>query len=311
MKTWIIAGGTGFIGESLAEHLVHLGFRVIVLSRDHRINSNGVEYFQYDYSAPNPIVPILEGADVLVNLCGKSVDTRYTKANKKELYDSRLKTTRVLGDACRLTTLPPRQVLQMSTATIYRDSTSNAWDETGEFGSGFSVDLAKKWESTARTFFPSNTSLTILRTSIVLGDSGAYPHYKWIARAGFRGFGGRDLRFSWIHINDFCRACVFLAGKNAEGVYNLASSPVTIREFLAEIARVSGGLNIAKMPEWMVKFGAVMLRTESELLLKSRNVVGKRLIDEGFDFRWPNIYDAIHQLEHHSRETTTMNEAWN
>ncbi|NVK03943.1 MAG: DUF1731 domain-containing protein [Flavobacteriia bacterium] len=311
MKTWIIAGGTGFIGESLAQHLVHLGFRVIVLSRDHRINSNGVEFFQYDYSSPNSIVPLIEGADVLVNLCGKSVDTRYTKANKKELYDSRLKTTSVLGDACRLATLPPGQVLQMSTATIYRDSISKTWDEQGEFGSGFSVDLAKKWEATARTYFPSNTSLAILRTSIVLGSKGAYPHYKWIARAGFRGFGGRDLRFSWIHINDFCRACVFLAGKNAGGVYNLASSPVTIREFLEEIAHVSGGLNIAKMPEWMVKFGAVMLRTESELLLKSRNVVGKRLIDEGFDFKWPNIYDAIHQLERHSEATPTMNEAWN
>lgn len=311
MKTWIIAGGAGFIGEALSHHLVHLGHRVIVLSREHRINDAGVEYFKFDYSSPQLIVPLIEGADVLVNLCGKSVDTRYTKSNKQELYDSRLNPTRILGEACRIATVPPVKVLQMSTATIYADSIQEIWDEDGHFGRGFSVDLAKKWEETARQYFPKNLSLSILRTSIVLGHSGAYPHYKWIAKAGFRGFGGRALKFSWIHINDFCRACVFIANAKTDGVYNLAASPVTIRDFLEETSKATGGFKLTSMPEWMVKFGAVLLQTESELLLKSRNVIGKRLMQEGFEFRFGNLINAISQLEKPTEKSNkSVAEAW-
>lgn len=294
---WIIAGGTGFIGMELAHHIANLGYEVVILSRKHQVDLPKIRFMKWNPSNPNSTARLIDNADVLVNLCGLSVDTRYTEANKQALYESRLTPTRTLAEACHLCERPPKQILQMSTATIYRDSINQIWKEDGELGEGFSVDLASKWEAAARDGFPSDASVKLLRTSIVLGtNGGAFPHFKWIARAGFRGFGGRNLKFSWIHIQDFCRACVFLAHHSKGGIYNLAARPTTVSHFLEYTSRKVGSMPLLKMPEWMINLGAHIMKTEPELLLKSRYVYGQALIDAGFEFRQLEIEEAIQSL---------------
>ncbi|NVK28035.1 MAG: DUF1731 domain-containing protein [Flavobacteriia bacterium] len=295
---WIIAGGTGFLGTELSNYLTHLGYDVTVLTRQHREDHNGVHYVHWNHEDVETLTRLIDGCDVLVNLCGLSVDTRYTKANKQKLYASRIDPTRALGLASRKCTSPPPVVLQMSTATIYKDSTTNFWDEAGELGTGFSVDLATKWEEEAKLHFEETSRLVLLRTAIVLGRSGgAYPPLRQLSLFGFRGFGGRALKFSWIHVQDFCKAVVHCAKSNLHGPVNLAAQPTTVVEFMRNASQAQGGLSLLKMPEWMVQFGSILLQTEPELLLKSRNVLGRKLRYSGFEFRYPHIIDAVRDLE--------------
>lgn len=295
---WIIAGGTGFLGSELSLYLTHLGYNVTVLTREHREDQHGIHYVQWNPVDVDSLTRLIDGADVLVNLCGLSVDTRYTNANKQELYASRIDSTRALGQATRKCDSPPPVVLQMSTATIYRDSTTNYWDENGEHGTGFSVDLATKWEEEARLHFEETSRLVLLRTAIVLGRTGgAYPPLRQLSLFGFRGFGGRALKFSWIHVHDFCKAVLHCAKSQLSGPVNLAAQPTTVEEFMRTTSRAQGGLSLLKMPEWMVQFGSILLKTEPELLLKSRNVLGKKLRHSGFEYRYPHIVDAVNALE--------------
>lgn len=296
---WIIAGGTGFIGRALTQHLEKLGHSITVLSRKHAVNHGKVSYVKWNPNQPKAIAPVLEGADVLVNLCGQSVDTRYTEENKQVLYDSRLVPTRTLGEAIELSENPPSTVFQMSTATIYRDATDVVWNEGGKFGTGFSVDLATKWEEEAQRSFKNVNRLLFLRTSIVLGrEGGAYPAYRNLAKMGCRGFGGRSLMFSWIAIEDFCRAIVHLEHNSTlSGVVNMAAEPTRISEFMKLIALENGMGSIANLPTWMINLGAMLIRTEPELLLKSRSVRSSLLKPSGFSFWYEHIEDAVIHLE--------------
>lgn len=296
---WIIAGGTGYIGNAITTYLSHLGFHVVVLSRSYHADKKGVTYQRWTGADEHEIVPIFEGADVVLNLAGESVDTRYTPSVKERLYESRLVPTQTIGKALALCNQPPRTWLQMSTATIYADSMGEAWDEHGEMGQGFSVDLASKWERTFTDHLPTGIRGILLRTSIVLGrNGGAYPQFRTLARFGIRGFGNRNVKFSWIHEHDLNRVLVYLA-KNEEctGVYNLAAEPCTIREFMSESASRQASYPLVNLPEWMIEIGAFFLRTESKLLLKSRNVRSRRLADERFEFRYPVFESALKELE--------------
>lgn len=307
---WVIAGGTGYIGQSVSRYLVHLGYEVVVLSRTHHLNEKGVEYVKWTGKSSDEITSVLEGADVLLNLSGQSVDARYTSAVKEVLYESRLIPTRTLGKAMKSCANPPSVWLQMSTATVYSDNMEEAWDESGEMGSGFSVDLAKKWEDSFHESIPSDVRGVVLRTAIVLGrEGGAYPHHRALAKFGIRGFGGRNVRFSWIHEFDFNRAVVFLArNRESSGVYNLASEPCGIREFMDESARRQASIPVAILPTWMIEVGTFFLRTESELLLKSRHVRSSRLLEHGFEFRYPHFVDAVSELESRSRKVNKRSE---
>lgn len=298
----VIPGGAGYLGRYLAAHFVGQGCEVVVLSRTARQPHDSVRYVAWDGATHGDWVGELEGAAAVINLAGRSVNCRYNARNRRAIYDSRLDSTRVLGAAIAASTRPPRVWLNASSATIYRHALDRAMDEwTGEIGQGFSVDVCQRWE---QTFFESATPRTrkaALRTAIVLGKGrgGAMEPFLNITRRGLGGAmaGGRQY-VSWIHIEDFARAVQWIMEHDElAGAINVAApEPRTNADFmrvLRLVCRQPLGLPSAR---WMLEIGAFVLRTETELLLKSRRVVPARLLQSGFEFRYPKLYDALQQI---------------
>ncbi|MFT4523315.1 MAG: hypothetical protein ACI8ZN_002268 [Bacteroidia bacterium] len=290
----VIAGGNGFIGSYLAKGFEEVGKTVILINR--RIDQN-LSYHQVLWSNRNQIAEACSGAQVVINLAGKSVDCRYTDKNKEEIMLSRTETTQMLGEIISAASNPPEVWINSSTATIYRNSMDCAMTETsGELGHGFSVEVAKAWEHSFTSFKLSHTRQIILRTAIVLGkDGGALKPLNALTKLGLGGKQGSGKQMvSWIEMEDVYRAISFLIKHKSSGIYNLSAPyPINNQHFMREIRkanRISFGL---PTPTWLLKIGAFFIRTEAELLLKSRWVIPQRLLDAGFNFKYPTIEDAL------------------
>jgi hypothetical protein len=243
----------------------------------------------------------LNGADVLINLVGKSVDCRYNEANRKEILRSRIESTRLLQEAIDSVSHPPKLWLNASSATIYMHAESILMKEDGGvLGDDFSTSVCKNWET---EFFKSATPDTrkvALRTSIVLGNSGgAFPKIKMLGKLGLGGkIGSGRQKFSWIHIEDFCNAVDFIINNDSmEGVLNVtAVNPVTNEDFMKSLRnelKVPFGI---PTPKALLEVGMLLFQTESELLLKSRNVYPEKLLANGFKFKFPLIENAFNEL---------------
>lgn len=292
----VIAGANGFIGQYLARRFRAAGDIVETIGRA------GADATWAD---PAGIARVIDGSDILINLAGKSVNCRYNEKNKAAIFASRLETTASLALAVRDVLSPPPIWLNASTATIYRHSDDRPMtDETGEIGSGFSVEVAASWE---REFFAGardGVRQVAMRMAIVLGDGSALAPLVMLTRLGFGGpqFGGKTggarQRFSWVHIEDLYRAIEFIvADAGVAGPINIASpNPVENRELMATLRRVVGARIGIPLREWMLKLGAAAIRTETELLLKSRWVVPTRLLEEGFEFEFPRLEPALRDI---------------
>lgn len=309
----VIAGASGFIGQFLAQAFILDGATVRFIGR------HGADAPWGDVAG---ITRALEGADLLINLAGKSVNCRYTAANRAEILRSRVETTRELATAIRACERPPSLWVNSSTATIYRHAEDRAMTEAaGELGEGFSVDVAKAWE---REFFEGelpNTRRVALRTAIVLGDGSALVQLIRLARFGlggpqldghwfstatrraagtfhrFRARGGRQ-KFSWIHIADVLGIIRFLRGHpEFSGVVN-ASTPNASdnRTLMATLRHVLGMPLGLPAPRWMLEIGTFVIRTETELVLKSRWVIPERLTNAGYEFAYPELEPALRQI---------------
>jgi uncharacterized protein (TIGR01777 family) len=243
----------------------------------------------------------LEGADLVVNLAGRSVNCRYTPENKQEIYDSRLLPTQAVGDAIRQAQDPPRIWFNASTATIYRHSEDKPMDEEhGEIGDGFSVDVAQKWETTFFGCDLPGVRKVALRSSIVMGHDpqSAFTAYLTLAKRGLGGHQGDGKQMvSWIHIQDWVRAIEWLVSSELEGIVNVTSpGPLTNDEFVRELRDAAGirfGMN---QPEWMLRLGALVIGTETELILKSRWAIPRRLVQGGFEYLFPTWREAAAAL---------------
>ena len=293
----VIAGGNGFLGNHLRQHFRQLGYRVVIISRNLVAGPDNV---QWDARTLGPWADELEGADVLVNMAGRTVDCRYSEANKREINASRVESTQALGAAVAACTVPPKVWLNSSTATIYADTEGDKPANTeaaGVIGTGFSVEVARSWEAAFAACAAPATRKAALRTSIVLGrDGGAFPVMARLARLGLCTPQGSGRQWvSWLHIADFCRAVAFLATKTDEaGAFNLcAPNPLPNREFNALLGRQQRPLLRLPQPKWLLEIGAFFLRTETELILKSRKVYPERLLDLGFAFEFPTCEAAI------------------
>ncbi|AXG73022.1 TIGR01777 family protein [Flavobacterium arcticum] len=300
MKKLIIAAGTGFLGKVLITHFKDKTDEIVILTRGKSRKENNIYYVNWDAKTMTGWETELEDADVLINLAGKSVDCRYNESNKNKIITSRIDSTAVLNKAVLQCINPPKHWLNSSTATIYRHSLDKQMDETtGDIGFDFSMNVAKMWE---RTFFQTETpktKKTALRTSIVLGkNGGAYPMLKKLTQLGFGGKQGNGRQFvSWIHELDFARAVAFIIEKELEGKINIVSpAPVRNKDFMKTLQhRVSMPIAIP-ISKTLLKIGAAIVGTETELVLKSRNVIPARLQEEGFTFKYENLENALKDL---------------
>lgn len=300
MKKIIIAGGSGFLGKVLSDHFIGRGYSIVVLTRQHQLDGENISYEKWDGRTLGKWVAQLEGATALINLTGKSVDCRYSEQNKQLIYDSRIDSTYILGKAIDQLGNPPPVWINSSSATIYRHTLDKAMDEkSGDIGDGFSVDVCKKWE---RTFFEANDRVrkVALRIAIVLGKTGgALQPIKSLARVGLGGKQGKGNQFfSWIHEEDFCRVVDhILNDESVDGVLNVSSpNPVTNKSIMKAVRKAVGVRLAIPTPRWILAFGAMVIRTETELILKSRKVAPKRLLDIGFSFKYPEIQAAVRSL---------------
>lgn len=292
MNKIVLAGGTGFLGTFLAERFRLKGYKVIVVSR----NKGDVRWLDRQ-----GMIQALDHAAVVINLAGKSVDCRYHEKNKREILRSRLDTTNTIGGCISQCKQPPTLWINSSTATIYRHALDRPMTEKGgEIGTGFSVSVAQQWEQSFFSYQLPATRQVALRMAIVLGrEGGVMTPLKRLTTAGLGGRqGSGDQMFSWIHIEDVYRIILFLMQHTElAGVFNCASpQPVTNRclmTTLRKLMRVPIGL---PAPEWLLALGAVLIRTETELVLKSRWVVPERLLQSGFTFRYPELQPALHQI---------------
>lgn len=297
MKTIVIAGGSGFLGQILERYFINKHYTVYILTR-HPKKENDI---YWNGKALGKWTKKLEQAEVLINLSGKSVDCRYTKKNKKLIYDSRIKSTHLVGLAINLCDNPPKLWINASTATIYKDSYHQEMTElNGEIGSDFSMNIAKSWENTFYSIKNPKTRKVVLRTSIVLGKKGgAYIPLKRLTQLGFGGKQGHgNQKVSWIHELDFARAVNFLIEKKTlSGNFNICAPKPTNNNSLMKQFQKS-----LKVPfgipqsNFILSLGAKIIGTETELVLKSRNVVPKRLLDNGFKFNFNSISGALNDL---------------
>lgn len=302
MKKLIIAAGTGFLGQVLVNHFKNKFDEIVILTRGKSKTENGIKYVNWNAKTFSGWEKELENATVLINLAGKSVDCRYTRENKKEILWSRIDSTKVLNKAVLNCQNPPKHWLNSSTTTIYRFSLDKQMDEIdGEIGNDFSINVALSWE---KAFFKTETPRTLktaLRTSIVLGkNGGALVPLKTLAKIGFGGKQGNGNQFvSWIHEEDFANAVDFSIEKEMTGVINVVSpEPIRNKDFMQKLRKAVGFPFGIPLNKFLLEIGSFFIRTETELVLKSRNVIPKRLLENGFQFKFGNIDEAFEDLLH-------------
>jgi uncharacterized protein (TIGR01777 family) len=305
----VLAGGSGFLGGALAAHFLKKGQEVVILTRSSKPRTDRVREVAWDAWTPGDWVRELEGARAIVNLTGRSVDCRYNAKNRAEIMESRVNSTRVVGEAIAHCINPPRVWLNSSTATVYQhtfgqphDESSRELDSAMDAKDAFSVQVAQAWERALEQAKTPRTRKVALRTSMVLGlgRNSVFPVLRRLTRFGLGGRQGSGKQFvSWIHELDFCRAVEWIiAHDELAGPVNLcAPNPLPNAEMMELFREVCGMPVGLPATEWMLEIGAFFLRTETELMLKSRRVVSRRLADPGFAFRFPTFREALVDLE--------------
>lgn len=309
----VLGGAGGFMGTYLAKHYREQGREVTTIGR------SGADLRWGDQAG---IAAAVDGADLVVGLAGKSVNCRYTEANRAEIFRSRLDTTAQLSSAIAKAGAPPALWVNSSTATIYRHAEDRPMTEAhGDLGTGFSVEVAKAWEAALFDAYLPATRRVALRSAIVLGDGGVLGPIRTLAKLGLGGAqcDGRwpvskariaagtahypgamrgAQRFSWVHIEDIARILDFVETHPVlSGPVNASSPhPVDNRTFMASVRHVLGVPVGPPMPRWMLEIGAIGIRTETELVLKSRWVLPGKLQEAGFEFSHPELRPALHQI---------------
>jgi uncharacterized protein (TIGR01777 family) len=305
----IIAGGSGFIGRLLTDRLVSGNNDVVVLTRTPGLAVQSMRQVRWDGHTLGDWARELDGASALINLTGRSVNCRYNEHNRREILESRVDSSRVLGEAISRCKNPPPVWLNASTATIYKHTFDREMDEaTGVIGAtpeakdAFSIEVARAWEDAFDKAPTPATRRVAMRTAMVFAASkgGAYPVLRGLARWGLGGAvaGGRQF-ISWIHETDLCNSVEWLINRDDfSGPVNLASpNPIPHRDMMRIIRRECGvpfGLPATRR---MLELAAIVHRTEAELIIKSRRVVPGRLLAAGFQFRFPRMEDAVQEIE--------------
>lgn len=309
-KKIIIAGGTGFIGQEMTKYFGQEN-SIVILTRKMKNTKNNrndynllgkedllnVQLIKWDGKTSGEWTKELENAALIINLAGRTVNCRYNEKNKKEIFDSRTDAVKAIGEAIRQCTSPPKLWINASSATIYRPAIDKPQDEyANEFKDDFSVQVCKLWEKTFFEQITPHTRKVVLRMAITLGPGGVLIPYFNLLKFGLGGKQGSGKQmYSWVHIEDTCRMTEWITDNEIiEGVFNCSSpGPVTNYEFMKDL-RIATGHKIG-LPAyaWMLKIGAALIGTETELILKSRWVLPTKIVETGFRFKYPLLKDAL------------------
>ena len=309
----IIPGGSGQVGQMLVRAFRQRGDKCVVLTRKRGGNlpqAGGVKTVVWDGRTLGPWANEIDGADVVINLAGRSVNCRYHARNLTAMMSSRVESTRIVGVVIAAAKNPPRVWLQASTATIYAHRFDAANDEeTGEIGGNEpgvpalwakSIAIAKAWEAELTAAHTPHTRKVALRSAMTMSPDrgGVFSVLAWLCRMGFGRQGDGRQFVSWIHEHDFVAAINFLIARDdLVGAFNLcAPEPLPNRDFMKALQRALGTKIAMPVPRWALEIGTFFLRTETELVLKSRRVVPARLLNTGFIFRYPRWPEAAKDL---------------
>ncbi len=312
-KKIVIAGGTGFIGQELC-NFFGTENEIVVLSRqipDESTNTFGennikaeilkkIRFVKWDGISIGSWANEIDGCNLVINLAGKSVNCRYTEKNKKEIFDSRINATKVIGLAIQQATHPPALWINAASATIYPHATNTPRDESfTNFDNDFSVQVCRLWE---KTFYDQRTPFTrkvALRMAITLGAGGVMIPYFNLLKFALGGQQGNGKQmYSWVHITDTCRMIAWVeAHKDLEGTYNCSSpEPVTNKVFMQTLRNATSKMVGLPAYTWMLKIGAIIIGTETELILKSRWILPTKILATGFQFKYTSLANALQEI---------------
>lgn len=312
-KKIIIAGGSGFIGQALANYFGTEN-EIVILTRQlphQKTNAFGAHqilpaamlhtrFVKWDGINTGGWCKELDGADLVINLAGKTVNCRYNEKNKQEIFNSRTHATSVMGEAIRTCITPPKLWINAASATIYPHAIDTPRDESfTDFANDFSVQVCKLWE---QTFYAQRTPFTrkvALRMAITLGAGGVITPYFNLLKFGLGGKQGSGKQmYSWVHITDTCRMIEWLfEHSDLEGTFNCVSpGAVTNAAFMATLRKLTGHRVGLPAYGWMLAIGAPLIGTEAELVLKSRWVVPAKMLQSGFRFHYAELEDALREI---------------
>ncbi len=293
----VLAGGSGFLGRALSGELTRAGYEVVVLTRKARGGAAGVREAVWDGRGVGEWARLLEGAEAVVNLAGRSVNCRYTRRNRREIVESRVRSVEALGRAMRACARPPKVFVQVASLAIYGDAGPRVCCEDAPAGRGFSAETCVRWEQAFDALNLPATRKVLLRTGFVLGCAGgALSTLARLARCYLGGtVGGGRQYVSWLHVRDFTRIVLWCLGRGeAAGVYNATGpSPVTNAEFMCELRCALRRPWSPRTPAPLVRLGAFLMGTEAELALAGRRGLPDRLVEQGFKFMYTNLEAAL------------------
>ncbi|MDQ3918698.1 MAG: TIGR01777 family oxidoreductase [Acidobacteriota bacterium] len=296
----VLAGGSGFLGRALSGELARAGYEVVVLTRKLRKGSSHVRQVHWDGRSVGAWARELEGAAAVVNLAGRSVDCRHTRKNRREIVRSRVGSVEAVGRAIAACEVPPKVLVQAGSLAIYGDAGPRVCDESAPAGTGFPVEVCRRWERAFDALELPATRKVLLRIGFVLGrDGGALPLLARLARLYLGGTIGAGRQYiSWLHVRDFCRIVLWsVEREEARGVFNATGpAPVTNAEFMCELRCALKRPWSPRVPAWLVRLGSFFLRTEAELALTGRRCIPDRLVEQGFKFVYTNLEAALADL---------------
>jgi uncharacterized protein (TIGR01777 family) len=297
----VIAGGTGFLGQAIINKFKPITREIIVLTRHPKSIDGNVQEVFWDAQTLGKWAETLEGADAIINLTGRSINCRHNEQNRKEITESRVNATTILGKAIEQLKQAPKLWINASAANLYRDKNNAPNDESNtEYGNEFMDEVSIKWENALNTSNTPQTRKIIMRITLILGNGGGvFPVLKNLTKKGLGGKAGDGSQYmSSMHEDDFVNAIEwFISNEKLNGVFNMASpEPITNSSFmklLRKKLKVPFGL---PSPVFAIKIGAFFMQTEPGLVLKSIRVVPKKLLDSGFTFKYPTTAAAIDNL---------------
>ena len=293
----ILAGGSGFIGQSLASFLVSENYDVVVLTRGKSEHHGSIRKAQWDGKTRGEWTQFVDGALGLVNLTGRSINTRHTPEHRREIINSRVDSVRILGEAIRRCLQPPKFFVQLAGVGIYGDKGERICDETTAPGDDFVSEVCKKWEAAFDSIDSPNTRKVLLRLGVVLGRNGGFLHILSRLTRWFLGGQVGDGRqyISWIHIADLSRIILHaIDQERLTDVFNAtAPNPVTNAELMRELRRALHRPWSPPVPEFAARIGSRLMGTEASLALVSQRCIPKRLLEKNFVFEFPNVRQAL------------------